>query len=186
MDGMPIFKRLGRAASGLFRPAARYPADPRAIFILMLSVFAGATAFLVRAAPDTLEYLLPHWGVILWGVVLMLGSAVTLTGMAKQSVNGIILEQVGSVMVAAATIFYSVLAVWYLGWGVVQTVGIIFAWGIACLIRWAQLQILINSAMRRHEKEMFVARIHSEIEEHVRRERAERLARLERERRRLR
>ena len=94
----------------IFQPAARYPADPRAIFILAFSVFTGMAALALKAGPQSLESLIPRWGVMLWGVVLVVGSATTLVGMALQSVNGIIIEQVGSVMIGAATVFYSILA----------------------------------------------------------------------------
>lgn len=136
--------------SMIFKPAARYPADPRAVFILALSVFAGLTALALNVAPESLDSLLPHWGLILWGGTLTLGSAVTLTGMAFQSVNGVITEQVGSVMVGVAVLFYSILALWSVGTEAMQSIGIVLAWGVACIIRWVQLQVLLVQA--RHEE----------------------------------
>lgn len=132
----------------ILTPAARYPADPRAVFILALSVFSGLTALAVEAAPGTLRALLPHWGVILWAVCLALGSLVTLIGMARQTLAGIIAEQIGSVMVGVATVYYSCLVFILVGADAVQTVGIILAWGVACFIRWVQLQLLIEQAYR--------------------------------------
>lgn len=131
-------------------PAARFPADPRAVFILALSVFSGATTLLLSAAPASLEALLPRWGVIVWGVLLTLGSAVTLLGMVFQTSSGIILEQIGSVTVGATTIFYSTLAIWVVGPSALSAVGIIFAWGISCFVRWWQLQMLIRLQYKRH------------------------------------
>jgi hypothetical protein len=136
----------------IFKPAARYPADPRAVFILALSAFAGLTALALSAAPESLEAVLPRWGVILWGVLLTLGSVVTLVGMSRQTVNGIIIEQVGSVMVGVTTVYWSILAVRILGTGVMQDVAVILAWGMACLWRWGQLQALINSSHRRGKR----------------------------------
>jgi hypothetical protein len=158
----------------IFKPAARYPADPRAVFILALSVFSGATALALKTGPESLESLLPAWGVILWGVILGLGSAVTLTGMAFQTVNGIIAEQIGSVMVGAATVFYSGLAFWFIGFSAVQTVGIVLAWGLACFARWGQLQSLINDAVKRKAKIELLARVEAEIVERQERAKAER------------
>lgn len=131
-----------------FKPAARYPADPRAVFILALSVFSGLTALALDAAPQSLEALLPHWGVVTWGALLSGGSALALAGMALQSVNGIILEQIGSVVVGSATVFYSVLVLFVFGTDGVLPVGIILAWGLACFVRWVQLQKLLNGAFR--------------------------------------
>lgn len=149
----------------IFKPAARYPADPRAVFILALSVFSGLTALAVKAAPESLESLIPYWGVVLWGVLLSMGSLITLVGMARQTVNGIITEQVGSVMVGVTTIFYSVLALYTSSLDAIQTVGIVLAWGLACLIRWGQLQSLIHDAVRRQEKIIVLDRLYAEIED---------------------
>lgn len=154
----------------IFKPAARYPADPRAVFILALSVFSGATSLALEAAPQSLEYVLPQWAVIFWGVMLVLGSATTLLGMAFQTINGIVLEQIGSVAVGATTIFYSGIAFWFAGVDALSSVGIILAWGLACLIRWLQLQILINNAHKRKVKQELLEKIYAEIEEHQRRE----------------
>ena len=148
----------------IFKPAARYPADPRAVFILALSVFSGATALALKAAPESLEAILPHWGVVVWGVLLALGSLISLVGMAFQTMNGIILEQVGSVMVGATTVFYSTLAIYVVGPSAIQTIGIILAWGLACFVRWIQLQILIHSAVKRQQKRDVLERVYAEIE----------------------
>lgn len=159
----------------IFKPAARYPADPRAVFILALSVFSGITTLALKVAPESLEALLPRWGVVVWSVLLALGSAVALIGMLFQSVNGIIAEQIGSVMVGVTTVFYSSLALWFLGPSALQTIGVILAWGLACFIRWGQLQVLIRDAVKRAEKAEMLRRIHEEIErrqiEHERRAR---------------
>jgi len=130
----------------IIKPANRYPADPRAVFILALSVFSGLTALALETAPGSLESVLPSWAVTIWGALLSLGSLLTLAGMARQTANGIITEQVGSVMVGVTTIYYSIIALLIVGTEAVQTVGIVLAWGAACLLRWAQLQVSINQA----------------------------------------
>lgn len=158
----------------IFKPAARYPADPRAVFILALSVFTGLTALALDAAPNSLNAVLPYWGVVLWGILLASGSAITLAGMARQTVNGIITEQIGSVMVGVTTIYYSVLAILEVGPSALQVVGIILAWGLACLIRWAQLQALLHSGMRRAAKIRFLESIEDEIRDRQMREHVER------------
>lgn len=148
----------------IFKPAARYPADPRAVFVLALSVFSGITALALNVAPQSLESLLPSWAVIAWGIILAGGSAITLAGMAFQTLNGIITEQIGNVCVAAATIFYSSVAFLVVGPSSLQNVGIILAWGLACGLRWVQLQALINSAYRRQMKQRVVEQVYAEIE----------------------
>lgn len=147
-----------------FLPAARYPADPRALFILVLSVFSGITAFALRAAPRSLEEVMPHWAVMTWGILLSLGSLLALAGMAKQTLNGILLEQVGSVVVAAATIFYAGIALYVTGLHAAQTAGIILAWGLSCLVRWVQLQILIAEGVKQATKESTVREVCAEAD----------------------
>jgi hypothetical protein len=154
----------------VFKPAARYPADPRAVFILALSVFSGITALALQVAPDSLNALLPTWAVVAWGGLLSGGSAVTLVGMLRQTVNGIILEQVGCVTVAATTVFYSGVVFYEIGPEAIQSVGIILAWGLSCILRYAQLQVLINDAQARADKLAFLARIESDIAARAQRE----------------
>jgi hypothetical protein len=148
----------------VFKPAARYPADPRAVFILAMSVFSGLTSLALNSAPDSLDALLPTWVVMVWGVLLTIGSVVTLVGMSRQTVGGIVTEQIGSVMVAATTIFYAVLALRELGLDALQGVGIILAWGLSCLLRWVQLQILINNAAKRAAKRKYLEAMEVEFQ----------------------
>lgn len=156
----------------IFKPAARYPADPRAVFILALSVFSGITALALDVAPGTLNATIPYWAVLTWGVLLTLGSAVTLFGMLRQTVGGIITEQIGCIMVAATTIFYSGVAFSVVGTEALQNIGIILAWGLSCILRWVQLQVLINNAAARAAKLAFLQRIEDQIAARAAREAA--------------
>lgn len=131
------------------------------MFVLALSVFSGTTALLLDAAPDTLNAVLPHPAVIVWGALLAIGSAVTLWGMTRLTVGGIVLEQIGSVTVGATTLFYSGVAFWIVGSDALQNVGIIFAWGLSCFIRWVQLQLLLHDA--------HVLKVEDAVESEVRR-----------------
>jgi hypothetical protein len=174
---------LKRIIDSAFRPAARYPADPRAVFILLFSVFSGLTSLALSNGPQSLELVLPYWAVATWGVVLCLGSAITLLGMLFQSLNGIITEQIGSVMIGAAATFYPVVALYVVGPGALQSVTIIFAWGLACFWRWGQLQVLIHDAHQRQLKIEMLNRVHAEIAERERREAARARAEADRRRR---
>lgn len=147
----------------IFNPAARYPADPRAIFVLAASVFTGLTSLAIEAAPASLEAVLPQWAVMGWAAMLTLGSAMTLMGMMFQTVNGILTEQLGSVVVGVTAIFYSGVAFSILGLGGIAAYGLIGAWGVACLFRWFQLQALINKSHRRHINQQIVESIEEEI-----------------------
>lgn len=166
-----VLMTLKRIVKTMLKPAARYPADPRAVFILALSVFSGFTAVLLDRAPDSLNSLMPSWAVIAWGILLASGSAVTLLGMALQSINGIIIEQVGSVMVAATTIFYATIGFWQIGLDALQGIGIILAWGLSCALRWFQLQALINDAVGRARKRALLDALDAQLMARAKRER---------------
>ena len=129
-------------------PVAPAPAAPRAVFILALSVFSGLRSLAAEEAPGSLESTIPEWGIILWGIGLSMGSVLALGGLAKDTINGIIVEQVGSVMVGASTLFYSAIALWVIGGSAGQPILIILGWGVACMIRWFQLQLLLNRMQR--------------------------------------
>jgi hypothetical protein len=83
--------------------------------------------------------------------------------MSRQTVGGIITEQVGCVTVAATTIFYSGVAFSVVGVEALQNVGIILAWGLSCAIRWIQLQVLINNAAARAAKLLFLQGIEENL-----------------------
>ena len=70
-------------------------------------------------------------------------STMTLVGMARQTKFGIITEQVGSVVVGAATIYYATATV-VVSETFPPATGIVLAWGLSCFWRWGQLQSLIN------------------------------------------
>jgi len=118
------------------------------VFILAFSVFSGVVALALRAEPGALEFVLPRWGIYVWNGTLIVGSAIALMGMWIQSINGIIIEQVGSAMVSVATVFYAILILVFAGSAATISAGIILAWGIACALRYFQLQILIDVAYR--------------------------------------
>lgn len=142
----------------MFKPASRYPVDPRATFMLALSVMSGISSLAVAEAPNSLQAALPEWAVLIWGVLLIVGAVTALTGMLFKGVGGVITEQVGNMTVAATTLFYSSVAIMVVGPSAIFPVGIIAAWGLACFMRWLQLQLLINSAHKTERRHRFVRR----------------------------
>lgn len=140
-------KRLYLALVRSFRtPAARYPADPRAVFILVLSVISGVPLVFADATPGSIEDQLDDFWVVVWGIMLTLGALTTLIGTLKPNVDGIILEQVGSVAVGGATIIYAGAIVAQVGLLGSVPAGLILGFGLSCLWRWGQLQALLKSA----------------------------------------
>jgi hypothetical protein len=67
-------------------------------------------------------------------------------------------------------VFYSTVIFYTVGPQSVQTVGIIAAWGLACFVRWIQLQVLLHNGVKRAQKQEYLAKISEEIESRYRHE----------------
>lgn len=148
--GTTMPKRVLRMVTRSFRtPAARYPADPRAVFILIVCLFNGIPLAMGRATPGSInDQIHQTWQIVVWGLFLVIGSGCTLLGTFNQSVNGILLEQTGSVAVGFACLIYAAAIRAQVGVAGSVPAGIVLAFGIACLWRWGQLQGLIIEAER--------------------------------------
>lgn len=128
----------------------RSQSDPRAVFILSLCVVSGAPLVFGAIKPGSLEDLVNPFVVRAWGVSLVIGAVVTLLGMSyRKALVGILLEQVGSVAVGGASIFYSAAILIAAGLGGAVAAAIVFGWGISCLYRWYQLERLIRKTEHR-------------------------------------
>jgi hypothetical protein len=142
-------KRVFRSVLATFSaPAARYPPDPRALFVLNLCVLIGVPLIFGNAAPGSIASKLDQPWVITWGVMLSAGSLVALMGVARQSVNGILFEQIGSVAVGFACVIYATAIAFSVGWSGLAPLVIVLGWGSSCLWRWFQLQRLMVNTER--------------------------------------
>lgn len=132
-------------------PAARYPVDPRALFVLILCIVAGIPLLSGVAEPGSIEQTLPSWAIIIWALGLVIGASVTLGGMSQQTLKGALLEQVGSVAVGVATIYYGAV-IMYIAPGLsgLLPASIVVGWGAANIWRWFQLRAYIGQEIARH------------------------------------
>ena len=128
------------------QPATRYPADPRAVFVLGFAIAVGIPLVVARIAPGSIADVMPLWGVVAWAWGLVIGSCVTLIGMTRQTTTGIIIEQIGSVIVGVVTIIYGACTVLVVGPGAGVAAGIIVGFGLSCFYRWFQLDALLRAS----------------------------------------
>jgi len=113
------------------------------VFVLVLAVVSGLPLLIAHVAPGTVEAIMPLWGVILWGWSLVLGSIVTLVAMTRQNTNGIIAEQVGSIIVGFSTVIYGACIALVGGAEASLAASITIGFGFSCFYRWLQLQSLL-------------------------------------------
>jgi hypothetical protein len=126
-------------------PAVRYPPDPRALFLLAMCVISGVPLVFADAAPRSVVANLDDPWVIAWGVMLVGGAGLTLWGALRQTVNGVIAEQVGSVGLGFACLIFSLAVFGYNGWAGSVAALLILGFGLASLWRWGQLVAYVKS-----------------------------------------
>lgn len=123
-------------------PSSRHPLI---VFLLGLCVISGLGIGLGAPAPGSIEEQLPSVGVLVWALALGGGATTVLVGLALQAnhqrlVVGVLLEQVGVVVLGFAAIIYSAAALVTVGWSGLLPAGTTLTFGIACLYRWVSLQ----------------------------------------------
>lgn len=128
-------------------PAARYPSDPRAVFILVLCIVSGVPLIFDQSRSPSLDNVLSAASVKVWGLTLVVGALITLYGMARQTSFGVLLEQVGSVIVGAGTVLYAGFTFFYTNSDLTPATAITLGFGLSCFWRWGQLQSLVNSTV---------------------------------------
>ena len=133
-------QRVWRAARRSFTaPAVRYPPDPRALFLLVMCVISGVPLIFADATPQSIMSQLDDPLIVTWGVMLTGGALLTLIGALRQSVNGVIAEQVGSVSLGFACLIFAGAIYGYTRWAGAVVMLLLFGFGIACLWRYGQL-----------------------------------------------
>jgi hypothetical protein len=153
-------KRIWFAAlRSITTPAARYPPDPRAVFILSLCIVSGFPLIFANATPGSIASQLDQVWVVIWGVMLTAGALTNLIGTLRADVNGIILEQIGSVAVGGATVVYAGAIIAQVGWQGTVPVAIVLGLGLSCFWRWGQLQALM------HKAEQVATEVRQELED---------------------
>lgn len=132
------------------RFAGRHPFE---IFMLILAAITSVPTLLGLATePGTIEAALPPWAVFGWQVILAFGSVGSLVGIyLRNRATGLIIEQLGMAFVGVASLIYGVSAWVVAGPPAGIPGGIIFGFGVACLIRWRDLQKTIDAV---HDEEI--------------------------------
>lgn len=124
----------------LTSPAVRYPPDPRALFLLVMCVASGLPMVFADATPRSLKDAdLDQVWIVIWGVMLSGGAALTLVGALRQTVAGVIAEQVGSVALGFACLVFAAAIYGAVHWAGSVTMLLVLGFGVASLWRFGQL-----------------------------------------------
>jgi hypothetical protein len=142
-------------------PAVRYPPDPRALFMLILCVVVGVPLSMGNVTPGSIADQMETPYIIAWGIMLSGGALLTLVGTARQTVNGVITEQVGSVALGFACLIYAG-AIWgHVRWSGTVPMGIVCGLGLASGLRYFQLRAYLRDVEQlAHEIQLAEAREH--------------------------
>lgn len=125
-------------------PAVRYPPDPRALFVLAMCVVSGVPLIFANATPQSIVAQLEAPYIVAWGIMLTGGAGLTLVGALRQSVNGVIAEQVGSVALGFACVIFAFAIYGFVRWEGAIVMLLLFGFGLASIWRWGQLQAYLN------------------------------------------
>lgn len=135
--------------------AGRHPFE---IFMLLLAAVTSIPSLLGAAPePGSIEEALPGWASFSWQVALVIGSVMALVGIWwRERATGLILEQLGLALVGVAGVIYA-FSVWSVV-GVAAAIpgGIILGFGIACIVRWRQIQRTINAVHAEEKRQGIV------------------------------
>ncbi len=91
----------------------------------------GLTLLGTQQVPQSLAQIAPHWVIMVWGVFLLTGGALTLIGMFR----GLALEAGGLILTASATIGYGAVLPFHYGVGGLAAVCFSISFGVGALIR---------------------------------------------------
>jgi hypothetical protein len=106
------------------------------IYVLALCLLAGAPLLFGAERPGSIQSLLPEQWQFVWSLFLVGGSALALAGIFwPHRATGLILEQVGMVPTAVASLTYALIVLITMGWTSIVPVAVVVGFGVACIHR---------------------------------------------------
>lgn len=121
--------------------------NPHQTFLLILSLYASAPlVFDGESASESLDKAVSPFLVVLWGAVLLVGSAVALVGefWRGHTWTSLVLERVGLLLVGIGGGFYCIILALTVGGNARYVVGVTTAYALSCLWRVMQITRRLN------------------------------------------
>lgn len=128
--------------------AGRHPFQTYMLFVCVLAgvplVFSGGAA-----TPNSIEATLPDWLAFLWGLSLLVGAALALTGSywPGDYSNALTLERIGLAISGGAAIIYGLALLTTLGWTGLVPGALTLGFGAACITRARDIGRIIQNAI---------------------------------------
>lgn len=137
-------------------PPVRHPHE---VFLMAASVLAGVMGLAAGVRPDSINAAVPFAFVIAWQVTLVICGTCTLLAAwfaKRDALWSLLLERIGCAGVGIFALLYAAtIAMRHPDTGL-YSICFIAGYGIACLVRWRQVQITLSVArhLRRRAQEV--------------------------------
>lgn len=129
--------------------------NPFEVFMLVVSIASGIPLVLGHIVPGSTAALLNPALLVVWAVILIVGSTITLAGAfwpGRRGDIGLLVEQFGLVVVGVGVIVYTAgLLLAATGSGRWVAAGVAGAYGLACWYRAWQIQKWVRAVVRLSE-----------------------------------
>ncbi len=132
--------------------ASRHPFET---YLLALAVVSGVPLIFGGGNSRTIDASLPPTLVVVWGVMLTVGSSMALVGSywRGRQITGLVLERAGLVGVGGAAIVYAVAALLAVGSDALFSSCITAGFGAACFAQARRIALRIATAIAVHDAE---------------------------------
>lgn len=141
--------------------------DPFELFIAFLCFLSGVPLLFGKTEATSIQALLPQWLAYSWGLMLVLGSLLTVVGVlsythkarSERQHYARLIEKSGLGLLGGAATVYALAIVGYLGPASLIAAGVIFGFGIICLVKVfliSTAQVLITSINKAWRDEQLV------------------------------
>lgn len=113
------------------------PRNPFQVYLLCLAIAAGIPLLFGVPTAGSLEASLPRFQVVIWGLMLVLGSSTTLVGMywPGHPASGLLIKRTGLVSVGSAAFVYTSVLVLYFGVRAGLVIVYTLGFAVACFVQ---------------------------------------------------
>lgn len=131
------------------RVRSRHPFELYMLAVSFIYSLPGLAFSAVR--PGSVQATVGPIGTIVWSVGLCLGTGCALLGIfgyRENRATGLSLEEFGCLTAGVATLYYAAVVLWVNHWPAIFSAVVMAGYGMACVVRSAQLHRLLGRTVR--------------------------------------